>query len=269
MLDAHPELAVPPETSFLGLIASLRGEGAALRQRTFEIMTADRITISNWSDFGLDKDELRRRLEAIEPFDLGAGVRAFYSLYAERERKPRVGEKTPGYIFAMPQIAALLPEARFIHVIRDPRDTALSWRKTWFAPSQDFAVLGLAWKTNVEAGRRAGTMLQHYMEIRYEDLVTRSEPTLRRVCAFLSLAFTSSMLDYCAHGETRIARLQGRSLPDGRMVSREQRARIHANLAQPPLSDRIDVWRREMSDADRRRLEQAVGPLVHELGYSA
>src|SRR5438067_13590100 len=70
MLDAHPELAVPPETSFLGLIASLRGEGAALRQRTFEIMTADRITISNWSDFGLDKDELRRRLEAIEPFDL-------------------------------------------------------------------------------------------------------------------------------------------------------------------------------------------------------
>src|SRR5438445_13606783 len=115
MLDAHPEFAVPPETSFLGLIASLRGDGAALRDRVFEIMTADRITISNWSDFGLNKDELWRRLASIEPFTAAAGVRAFYALYAESQRKPQAGEKTPGYIFAMPQIAALLPEAHFIH----------------------------------------------------------------------------------------------------------------------------------------------------------
>ena len=269
MLDSHSQLAVPPETSFLAIVAGLRTDSTNLRQRVFEIMTADRITISNWSDFGLNKDELWRRLVSIEPFTATAGVRAFYALYAESQRKARAGEKTPGYIFAMPQIAALLPEAHFIHVIRDPRDTALSWRKTWFAPSQDFGILGQAWRLHVEAGQRGGAMLRHYLELRYEDLVLGAGAVLRRVCDFLSLPFEAAMLDYAARGEARLARLQGRQHRDGRMISRDERTRIHANLTRSPAADRIDVWRREMNDAERRQVEAGAGPLLNELGYTA
>ena len=110
MLDSHPMLAVPPETTFLAHVATLEGPAATLRQRFFEIVTTDRITISNWTDFGLDRDALRRRLEAIEPFSVAAGVRAFYAMYAESERKPRYGDKTPGYVFLMPSIAARMRE---------------------------------------------------------------------------------------------------------------------------------------------------------------
>src|SRR3989442_2402566 len=183
MLDSHWQIAVPPETSFLAMVAGLRTDSTTLRQRVFEIMTADRITISNWSDFGLNKDELWRRLASIEPFTAAAGVRAFYALYAESQRKPQAGEKTPGYIFAMPQIAALLPEAHFIHVIRDPRDTVLSWRKTWFAPSQDLRVLGEVWRNNVETGRRAANLVRRYVEVRFEELVLHPERELKRLCA--------------------------------------------------------------------------------------
>ena len=156
MLDSHPQLAIPPETSFLPHVMALSGDPASLRQRFFDIVTADRMTVSNWSDFGLDKDAFWRRLHAIDA--VHGRRRHARVLRAVRRRasdKPRSGEKTPGYVFMMPQIAALLPEAHFIHVIRDPRDTALSWRKTWFAPSQDFRVLGDAWRQHVEAGRRA------------------------------------------------------------------------------------------------------------------
>src|SRR6185312_4030447 len=62
---------------------------------------------------------------------VAAAVRVFYDLYAASENKRRAGEKTPDNIFVMREIAAVLPEAHFIHVLRDPRDTALSWRKTW------------------------------------------------------------------------------------------------------------------------------------------
>ncbi|HUH92653.1 MAG TPA: sulfotransferase [Casimicrobiaceae bacterium] len=269
MLDSHPDLAVPPETAFVGLVARLSGTPAAVRQSFLDIVTADRIAVSNWSDFGLDKDSLRRRLETIEPFTVSEGLRAFYAMYAEGEGKPRYGEKTPDYVFFMPEIAALLPEAHFIHVIRDPGDTALSWRKTWFAPSQDLRVLGAQWRRRVDAGRRGSTLVRRYLEIRFEDLIRRTEETLKRVCAFVSLPWDPAMLDYGTRGAARLERLRGRRHALGPMIEREQRTRIHANLIRAPDAERLEVWRREMSPDERRALEDAAGPLVRELGYAA
>jgi hypothetical protein len=269
MLDSHPELAVPPETSFLGAVALLQGSSPDVRREFFNLVTADRIPISNWSDFGLDRATLWRRLEDIEPFTVGAGLRAFYALYAEVQGKPRYGEKTPGYVFLLPQIAALLPEAHFIHVIRDPGDTALSWRKTWFAPSVDLRVLGEAWRKHVEAGQRAQALVPHYVELRFEDLVRDPERELRRLCGYLALAWDPLMLDYRAQGAARLSRLQGRLHAHGAMIAREERTRIHANLTRAPDADRLDVWRREMTPAERRLLEEAAGPLVGALGYAA
>lgn len=267
MLDAHPALAMPPETAFLKHVAMLRPAPDAAR-RFIDIVTADRSPISNWSDFGLDAADFATRVAALAPFSATAATRLFYDLYAASEGKPRAGEKTPDNIFVMREIAALLPEAHFIHVLRDPRDTALSWRKTWFAPSQDFRVLGEAWRHHVDAGRHAGASLAHYVEVRYEALVQNPADALARLCDFLALPFVPAMTDGSARGAARIARLKGRQHVSGRMVSRDDRTRIHANLARPPLPERVGVWRREMSAADRAAVEAGAGPLLAELGYA-
>ncbi|MEP6997426.1 MAG: sulfotransferase [Betaproteobacteria bacterium] len=269
MLDAHSQLAIPPETSFLPNVMGLAGDPESLKRRFFEIVTADRMTISNWSDFGLDKELFWRRLHAIPSFTIAAGTRLFYALYGEGQRKSRTGDKTPGYVFTMEHIQALLPEAHFIHVIRDPRDTAMSWRKTWFAPTQDYAVLGQYWRQNVEVGRRTAPGLRHYQEIRFEDLVLRPEAELKRLCGYLSLPYEPAMLDSSARGAVRLARLQGRAHADGRMIARDERTRIHLNLARPPMAERVEAWRREMTDAERRQVESGAGPLLRELGYEA
>ena len=267
MLDAHSQLAMPPETAFLPNVIGLAGDPATLRERFFEIVTADKMTVSNWSDFGLDKNEFRRRLQAIQAFTIAAGTRAFYALYSDSQRKPRGGDKTPGYVFTMPHIQVLLPEAHFIHVIRDPRDTAMSWRKTWFAPSQDYHLLGRYWRENVEVGRRAAPSLRRYREVRFEDLVLKPEAELKSLCAYLALPYEPAMLDSGARGEERIARLQGRAHADGRIIDRDARTRIHVNLARPPMAERVAAWRREMSDAERREVERGAQPLMRELGY--
>jgi len=269
MLDSHPDLAVPPETSFLSGLVSSPGPATGARRHFFNCITADRIPISNWSDFGLDRELLWQRLSAIEPFTVAEGLRAFYALYAESQGKPRYGDKTPGYVFLLPQIAALLPEAHFIHIIRDPGDTALSWRQTWFAPSTDLRVLGSAWRKHVEAGRRARHLVPHYVEVRFEDLVRNPERELKGLCEYLALPWDARMLDYRAQGAARLARLQGRQHARGPMIPREERTRIHANLTRAPDADRLGVWRREMTLAERELLEAAAGPLVRALGYAA
>src|SRR5271166_4768625 len=76
MLDSHPDLAVPPETSFVGALLCFPDDAADARRHFFNCVTADRIPISNWSDFGLDRELLWQRLEAIEPFTVAEGLRA-------------------------------------------------------------------------------------------------------------------------------------------------------------------------------------------------
>jgi hypothetical protein len=268
MLDAHPELAMPPETAFVKHVVRLHGESADLAQRFVEIVTTDRAPISNWSDFGLAAADLRARVAAIEPFTVPAGMRAFFDLYAAAQGKSRAGEKTPDDTFLMREIGAMLPEARFIHVIRDPRDTVLSWQKTWFAPSRDPAVLGAGWRHHVESGRHGGSVVAHYVETRYEDLVRAPQRELRRLCEYLDLEYSPAMEDPSAQGAARIARLNGRMHTSGRMISREDRTTIHRNLAQPPIAARVDVWRREMGSADRKAVERAASPLMQQLGYA-
>lgn len=269
MLDAHPDLAMPPETAFVKHVVRLQGDATELARRFVEIVTTDRAPISNWSDFGLDADVLRTRVAAIVPFSVTAGLRGFFDLYASAQGKQRAGEKTPDDTFLMREIDTMLPEARFIHVIRDPRDTVLSWQKTWFAPSRDPAVLGAGWRHHVETGRQSGAAVAHYVETRYEDLVRTPQRELRRLCEYLDLEYSPAMEDPSAQGAARIARLNGRMHTSGRMISREDRTTIHRNLAQPPLAARAGAWRQEMSATDRATVERAASPLMQELGYVA
>ena len=269
MLDAHPAIAFPPETAFVKHVVKLRGPPEVLRRQFLEIVTTDRAPDSNWSDLGLDRESFLERMVAIEPFTVAAGLRGLFDLYAARHGKERAGEKTPDNTQVMAAIAAVLPEAHFIHVIRDPRDTVLSWQKTWFAPTRDPEALGRGWQQFVRAGRAGGAAVAHYLETRYEDLVLQPERELRRICAFLALEYAPAMADPSAQGAARLARLNGRTHRSGRMITREQRTEIHVNLARPPLPERVGVWRREMGDADRAAVERGAGALLHELGYGA
>jgi hypothetical protein len=266
MLDSHTLVAMPPETALLTQLGQLTGAGDALRRSFFELVTCDRARVSNWSDLGLDKAALAARLDAVRPFTVGDGLRALYALYAERFGKARWGEKTP--TANVVAVAAVLPEAHFLHVIRDPRATVLSLRKTWFGGAQDLETIARTWVQRVAAGRAAAAAVHHYHELFYEDLVRDPEAVLRPVCRYLELAFEPAMLDYCARGAARIASLQTRIGADGSVVAtREERAAIHANLVRPPLAERVRSWEGELTADEVRRIEAIAAPLMRELGY--
>jgi hypothetical protein len=98
-----------------------------------------------WPDFGMTAEDLRDELTRIRPLNVADGFRAFYRLYAERSGKSRWGDKTPDYVLHISDIAETLPEAHFIHIIRDGRDVGLSLRQCWFAPGHDMKGLAGHW----------------------------------------------------------------------------------------------------------------------------
>jgi len=268
MLDSHPRVAMPPETAFLTELGRLDGlTGEALERAFVALVTTDRWGVSNWNDLGLDRAEYEQRLRELTAFSVTAGLRVLFGMYADRAGKPLFGEKTPADAAHMPRIASHLPEARFVHIVRDPRDVVLSLAKT--SAGAGVRASARTWVDMVTAARAAARTLPHYHELRYEDLLDEPERMLREACAFLDLPFDACMLDYGASGARHVAHLGDRMTPDGRaMVPKALRARIHENLARPIRKDRAGQWRTAMSDADRTTVEAVAGPLMRELGYA-
>ena len=122
MLDSHPQMTIPPETHFVPEMIRLARRENTTRKRLVRAATDH----PRWGDFGLEEEVLLGRLQEVKPLNPADAIRVFYDLYAEKEGKPRWGDKTPRYMRAMPRIERALPEARFIHLIRDGRDVALS-----------------------------------------------------------------------------------------------------------------------------------------------
>jgi hypothetical protein len=264
MLDSHPDLAIPPETEFIPEAA------AACRAAEDPAGTLLESVTSHWRfrDLQVDADALERDIRALTPFDFAQGIRCVYRLYAAKFGKRRWGDKTPAYLPQMPVIERLIPEARFVHVIRDGRDVAISITPLWFGPDsvEEAAVY---WRDEVRAGRELGRGLRAYLEVRYEDLIRDTEATLRRVCHFLDLPFDRAMLDYPRRAPARVREvITDYRRPDGQLIADVgQRHRIHSLLSHPPRADRIGRWRTEMSPEHIACFRDQAGSLLSELGY--
>lgn len=262
MLDAHPDLAIPGETHFLRHVAAAgsRAERAAVLAIVSQAPT--------WPNMALSVSDLQAAFDTVDPFEAGAAVRAFYQLYAHRRGKGRWGDKTPPYRTCMIDIARLLPEAHFIHVIRDGRDTALSYRGLWFGPGDDIEAQARFWVEQIKVARHDSARLRHYVEVRYEELVRNPAVVLRRVCDYIELRFDPTMLEYYRSAASRLGEYTRPFGPPattpkdiGTFLS------IHDRVKSSPDTGRIGRWRTEMSDVDRERFEAIAGDLLAELGY--
>ena len=270
MLDAHPELAIPPETGFLTLGPKFRGTGDELRQQFFRGITNFPNEASAWPDFQLSEESFWLTLSQINPFTVAEGYRAFYRMYAARFDKPRWGDKTPLYCMDLKTIRNLLPEARFIHLIRDGRDVALSLRRMWFAPGKDIETLAGYWRKFVWTARKAGLNHSDYLEVRYEDLILNTPETLKQISQFVDLDFDEKMLSYYTRSESRLQEHKGRFRLDGSLlITQEDRLNQQRRTTQPPDPACIGAWKSEMTQDEQTRFWRVTGGLLKELGYKA
>ena len=248
IFNAHSELAIPDETHFVTMLAKHRW----LYERPGEPFKTDRLLkdLSKYEQFRrmLDPRAAARALTDPPPVDYPDAIRRLYAAYAAGEGKSRYGDKTPRYCLETPLLATLFPEARFVHVIRDGRDVALSVRQVSFGPDT-LGGAALYWRNRALATRRFGEVLDpdRYCEYRHEELLDDTEGVVRRLCDFLDLRFEPAMLTY-----------------HERIAPREEAH--HPHVHKPPTKG-LRNWRTELETEEVRLVELLVGDALDELGY--
>jgi Sulfotransferase family len=258
ILDAHPAVAITPETHWIP--CPLRdGRGISAAGFVTEELTGALFEYFRFRRLEIRVNEVERLVEGGVSYT--EFVSAVFDLYGERRGKQVVGDKTPPYVREIRLLHSLWPEARFIHVIRDGREVALSaldWRsqadrfatrfRTW--AEDPLSTAALWWRRLVSIGRDDGLALGggHFLELRYEALVEDPEGQSRRLCEFLDLPFREEMLRF----------------HEGRTRAKPQ---LSSKKAWLPVTAGLRDWRSQMSPNDVEVFEAAAGDLLHELGY--
>lgn len=248
ILDRSSRLAIPDESYFVPQIAD-RHRGRVDVDRFVD----DLRRLPTLRDWEVDPAAVRARLRP----GCGAGeaVAAVYEVYASARGKTRWGDKTPMYMGHLPLLDRLFPQARYVHLIRDGRDAALSFlsmpagimTEGWGHP-RDTAGFACQWRTEVLAARALGDRVgpERYLEVRYEELVADPEQALRAICSFAALPWEPAMLEY----------------PGAVDVS----AKPHQQSLRRAPTPGLRSWRDQMPADDVAAFEAIAGDLLSELG---
>jgi len=251
ILAGHPHIHIPPETWFIKDLVEQLPLDVPLKEdqviQAVEIIT----TAYRWPDMDMGADKLRASATLLKSPKLVDVINLVYSEQLKRWGKPRFGDKTPCYIGILRELNILYPGCKFIHLIRDGRDVAIStmdMSRIRYYDRQEFE-----WWSAMQY-RRAylnSDLAAQILEVRYENLVLQPEATMRQICDFLGEEFHSEMLDW----RDRI----------DLVPAREQRA--HTKLVRPLAADAIGVWQHRLSAWECLAIEACLQHDLKWLGY--
>jgi hypothetical protein len=262
LLDKNPLLAITPETRWLIPAIEILQSNPSNISRFREIL----IGHSTWADMHIDNDQLDIILSLHDAYNPMETLRKIYFYYAKAQGKSRVGDKTPLHILSLHKIASAFPEARFIHIIRDGRDVALSMRSVWWVQNKDIRDLAKFWTWRIHEARQQAQFLPHYMEVKYEDLLQESEMILKKIALFIEIPFDSVQMNAHLTAANRLLELTDLN-HFGETISSSTRRSVHKLTSFPPDKNRMGGWRKELTEEEIVSFERIAGDLLSDLGY--
>lgn len=176
-----------------------------------------------------------------------------------------VVEKSPKHALMAGFIHRVFPDARFLHIVRDPRDTAASlvaagrgWGRGW-APRNAIDAARM-WNEHVTRAKAVSALDGQYRELRYEDLQSDPAGHLGELLAWLGLHRTPdacrTAVAACELGKLRRSDASG-ALP----IPGEK------NPSGFFRKGAVGGWRDDLRTDEVRAIEYLCGPLMSELGY--
>jgi hypothetical protein len=161
----------------------------------------------------------------------------------DRQRQLRPIEKTPGHVQHLDEILAAYPKAKFVHILREPKNAISSLLKTPFVPTRWLVWHCARWNATLGyVGRFAANNPDALLTVKYEDVVGNGAITVAKVCEFLGIAYREAMLNGSGHAQERPLMLEQETW--------KRKARG------PMLANRPEAWREHISEGDGWFIEQ-------------
>lgn len=226
MLDSHPNLMIARETGFMRAVNAQYN-----------------IPFWQFGDVWLDRI-------GMSESDLDAAVRRFcndmFGTAAAKQGAKRWGDKTPYHVHHMERAAKIFPDAVFVGTVRHPGAVANSVKRFGWTWNTGIRTWLNSNQAMIDAGMAMG---DRFHLIRYEDLVSDTEPIMREVLDFLGEPWNDQVLNY---HDVQSGRAEGGTRAE-----------------EPVDTKRIARWTQHVHPKQMARLEARTGDLARLFGYDS
>jgi hypothetical protein len=240
MLSAHPNLCSGPEFKLLPSITDIYETMSTQMQPILEA-------------YELHHDDIRRIFSVF--------IASFFEKYRISSSAKRIVEKTPHNVLIMPQLASIFPNSKFIHIVRDGRDTVrslvtMNWTDLDGNPIeyvQNVENAAKYWVNVVSQGLDDANLLilrNRVKLVKYEDLIYSPRETMADILTFLGEEWSESVLQH-AKAPRRFEPLESSTM----------------QVEKPLYSSSINRWATEFTQEEKTLFKEIAGELLIHLGY--
>lgn len=258
VLDSHPECCGPPPSHLIrtlalnltrfGDVAGNDTDWTQLLDISSRIMQHQLgVWHGQWDAATLAHSTTERSARGI--------IAAVYEGEMQAQDKRQAVIKENRIHLFLPYLIEAFPQARYVWGVRDPRDMALSWKRSANHPG-DVRTGTRIWLEDQERFRHIYGYLSHtgrIHRIRYEDMVNTPEQALPELCRFLNIPYTPAMLQFHEKADTQ---------------ANAARIANWENLAKPLLNDNTGKYRSGLSEAEIRYIESHCHEEMQAHGYT-
>jgi hypothetical protein len=257
MLGCHSRIGIPEVGWLYPRIYPWRHTYGDLSvEANFRVMASEML-------FGLNQPLWGMKLNPATAVDEIVGMakeRSFAGIYEamhqrylqESGNKPRWGQKTPNNLYFPPQILDCFPNAQFIFIVRDGRDSAVTSMSSAFGAGNIWGAATTWQKANDFVKQFRETYDDStWHDVKYEELCREPEKVLRGVCDFIGEAYEPAMLEF---HRTPIGVARGKQ-------------RDHAPLGQPVSDKYVGIYKRFLSVYEQEVYAALAGETHASYGY--
>ena len=237
VMNAHPDICISGEFPFLPHLARQYGATVPGWQAQDAVAALKRIDTYH---------NLRQPDLVVSPLQSEYELAGLYAAMLTDEPCKWKGNKTPQNTEHVEQLCRLFPKAKFVLIVRDVRDVALSWSRKW---GKHKFLCAHKWHARMQRGDALLRGLDDaaFLVIKYENLIVDLERIAIQLCDFLELEFHPGMLDY----HTRV----------------QQTVEGKLNYGKALIRDNSNKWRGGLASRQIRRIEEIAFPSLQLFDY--
>jgi len=238
ILNAHPEIYINGEMPFLFNLEKygVRPDHLINSNNDFKNIKSIAKAYDIWGNL-----EGLRELSYSDFENSTVTINEFFRKAFNNKNSMIWGNKTPQNTENIEMLTRLFPQSKFIIIIRDIRDTTLSWRNKW---GKSMYLTAHKWNKRL-AGIEQN---DHILCVKFEDLLDDLESTTKIICSFLAITWNERMLRHSKYVDKPI---------DGKI-----------NYGKGVLSENKEKWKTQLTDFQIKRIEEIAFDTLKLHGYN-
>lgn len=254
LINSHPKIAIPPESHiFVRFSKIFNCYGDLSKDCNLHLLVKDLLNDYHIRDWDL-KISVADFCDQLQEKSLAGIISLIFSLYVRKEGKVRWGDKTPQNMLYLSEIRKVFPDAKFIHLIRDGRDVAVSSNRVFVGPP---SIYGIAkeWCRYIFTFKEFKNTVDKskYIEIHYEQLVKDPNNELKKIFEFLE--------------ESPIS--VGKNIPNSTAKTNYLNADLHMQSLNLPISSsKINIYKKVFTERKIEVFENIAKDALAYCGYS-